>query len=122
MLLMKVGGVQGRTSKGIHWHVDPNIQVRYLADATRETIYDVELIRADGSQELFRSRTKAPEDAVWRSVPAIGAARLPPKWIGELNTRPNECRCAVCWHQYSQQHAEHDNDSYTPSFHEITST
>ena len=74
---MKVGGVQGRTSKGIHWHVDPNIQVRYLADATRETIYDVELIRADGSQELFRSRTKAPEDAVWRTMDCVDCHNRP---------------------------------------------
>ena len=70
-LLMKVGGRQGRTSEGVHWHVDRNITVRYLADAQRETIYDVELTQADGTQKLFKGREDAPEDAVWRTMDCL---------------------------------------------------
>lgn len=53
VLLMRVGGVAGRTSRGIHWHVDPSIRIRYRADPERKTISAVELTRADGTVELF---------------------------------------------------------------------
>ena len=55
VLLMRVGGVQGRQSQGIHWHVDPGVRIRYRSDPTRETIYDVELTRADGTVKTFSS-------------------------------------------------------------------
>ena len=40
-------------SHGIHWHVDPSNQVRYLADAKRETVYEVEMTQADGTVKRF---------------------------------------------------------------------
>src|SRR4029079_17698022 len=42
VLLMRVGGRQGSASRVIHWPVDPGVQIRYLSDAKRETIYEVE--------------------------------------------------------------------------------
>ena len=77
VLLMKIGGVQGRTSRGIHWHVDPKIQVRFLADAKDENIYEVELIEADGSRKLFKGRGRAAEDAVWRTMDCIDCHNRP---------------------------------------------
>jgi NapC/NirT cytochrome c family, N-terminal region len=77
VLLMKVGGLQGRTSQGIHWHVDRKIKVRYLADPSRETIYDVELTEADGTQKLFKGREKAPADAVWRTMDCLDCHNRP---------------------------------------------
>ena len=53
VLLMKVGGMQGRTSHGIHWHVDPGVRIRYRADAKRETIHEVEAIQPDGTVKRF---------------------------------------------------------------------
>ena len=82
-LLMKVGGLQGRTSEGVHWHVDRNITVRYLADAQRETIYDVELTQADGSQKLFKGRGDAPEDAVWRIMDCLDCHNRPTHVLGQ---------------------------------------
>jgi NapC/NirT cytochrome c family, N-terminal region len=77
VLLMKVGGLQGRTSQGIHWHVDRNIKVRYLTDPSRETIYNVELTEADGTQKLFKSSKKAPADTVWRTMDCLDCHNRP---------------------------------------------
>ena len=57
-LLLKVGGLRGDSSEGIHWHVDPGVEIRYVSDHTREKIYDVELTMPDGTKKLYRS----PED------------------------------------------------------------
>jgi nitrate/TMAO reductase-like tetraheme cytochrome c subunit len=54
VLLMRVGGMQGRTSQGIHWHVDPQVRIRYRSDAKRDTIYAVELTQPDGKVKLFQ--------------------------------------------------------------------
>jgi hypothetical protein len=78
VLLMKVGGVQGRSSQGIHWHVDPKIKVRYLADPSRETIYQVELTQADGSQKLFKGYDQeAGETAIWRTMDCLDCHNRP---------------------------------------------
>ncbi|MDH3588078.1 MAG: NapC/NirT family cytochrome c [Gammaproteobacteria bacterium] len=75
-LLLKVGGIQGRESRGIHWHVDPQNQIRYLSDASRETIYDVELSLPDGSKKVYRNGD-APEDAVWRNMDCVDCHNRP---------------------------------------------
>jgi hypothetical protein len=54
VLLLRVGGVEGRTSHGIHWHVDPGIQIRYRSDPSRENIYDVEMTLPDGTVKTYR--------------------------------------------------------------------
>jgi len=51
VLLMRVGGLSGRESQGIHWHVDPANTIRYRSDETREEIYEVELTRGDATRE-----------------------------------------------------------------------
>jgi len=53
VILLRVGGLQGRQSHGIHWHVDPANQVRYRSDESREIISDVELTVADGTVKNY---------------------------------------------------------------------
>lgn len=74
--LLKVGGLQGRESRGIHWHVDLDNEIRYLSDASRETIYDVELTLPDGTKKLFKSGD-APEGAVWRTMDCVDCHNRP---------------------------------------------
>lgn len=61
VLLLRVGGIQGRVSQGIHWHVDPEIQIRYKANVDRSEIYDVEMTDRDGKVTVFRS-DETPEE------------------------------------------------------------
>jgi len=75
-LLLKVGGVQGRESSGIHWHVDPNIQIRYRSDASRMNIYDVEMTKADGSVKTFLAGD-TPADAEWRVMDCVDCHNRP---------------------------------------------
>jgi hypothetical protein len=61
VLLLRVGGLLGRESQGIHWHVDPGIEIRYRSDESRDTIYDVEMTAADGTVKLY-TVDDAPEE------------------------------------------------------------
>jgi hypothetical protein len=71
-LMVKVGGRQGSSSHGIHWHVDPQHTLRYRADPARETIYEVELTdKVGGSKKLFKLEDPAPEDAEWRTMDCV---------------------------------------------------
>jgi hypothetical protein len=71
-LMVKVGGKLAGASHGIHWHVDPNHEVRYLSDPTREKMYEVELIdKIEGSKKLFKAEEPAPQDAEWRTMDCV---------------------------------------------------
>ena len=79
VLLLRVGGLEGRESSGIHWHVDPNNRIRYRSDETRAEIYDVELTRADGSTVLYLP-SEMPEDAEpgeWRVMDCVDCHNRP---------------------------------------------
>jgi len=77
VLLVKVGGQHGRSSSGIHWHVDPGVQIRYLSDASREKIYDVEMKMPDGKVKLFKAADEAPKDAEWRTMDCVDCHNRP---------------------------------------------
>jgi hypothetical protein len=77
VLLVKVGGEHGRTSKGIHWHVDPGVTIRYLSDMERETIYDVEMTSKDGTKKVFKAKEEAPKDAQWRAMDCVDCHNRP---------------------------------------------
>ena len=62
-VLLKVGGLAGRESAGIHWHVDRDIKLEYHSDESREKIYEVELTNADGSVTVYTSGEEPPDDA-----------------------------------------------------------
>ncbi len=72
-LMIKVGGKQAGQSQGIHWHVDPNHQVRYRADPSREIMYEVELtdLAEGGTTKLFKGAEPAPEGTEWRTMDCV---------------------------------------------------
>ena len=76
-LVMRVGGVEGTGGTGIHWHVNPDVSIRYRSDETREEIYEVEMTRADGSVVTYADR-KAPEDGgMWREMDCVDCHNRP---------------------------------------------
>jgi len=76
-LVMKVGGVDGTGASGIHWHVNPDVTIRYRSDESREQIYEVEMTRGDGSVTTFADK-KAPEDeGVWRTMDCVDCHNRP---------------------------------------------
>jgi hypothetical protein len=84
VLVMKVGGTEGRESHGIHWHVDPGIRIRYRGDATRKTIREIELTRADGTTTTYASTatpagTKPAGEAEepWRTMDCLDCHNRP---------------------------------------------
>jgi nitrate/TMAO reductase-like tetraheme cytochrome c subunit len=77
-LMVKVGGREGGASHGIHWHVDPNHQVRYLSDPSRETIFDVELTDlTSGEKKVYKAADAAPAGAEWRTMDCIDCHNRP---------------------------------------------
>jgi hypothetical protein len=75
-ILLKVGGLHGRESSGIHWHVDSNIQIRYRSDASRMNIYDVEMTKPDGTVKVFLAG-ETPPDAEWRVMDCVDCHNRP---------------------------------------------
>jgi len=78
-LLLKVGGLRGRASEGIHWHVDPDVEIRYRSDESRMDIYDVELTKADGTVKLFQPRGMPDEEerGEWRVMDCVDCHNRP---------------------------------------------
>ena len=57
VLLMKIGsgGFKGMRAQGIHWHVAPENKIIYKhRDRAREEIYEVDLVKPDGTKIVFR--------------------------------------------------------------------
>jgi len=76
-LLLKVGGTRGNGSHGIHWHVDPDVSIRYRSDETREEIYEVEYTHSGKEPVTFKDK-KAPEDeGVWRAMDCVDCHNRP---------------------------------------------
>ena len=73
----------GDAGHGIHWHVAPGVQVRYLSDARRETIRTVEVTRPDGKVDRYDlpADPKAPPaDAAqleWRTMDCVDCHNRP---------------------------------------------
>src|SRR5512137_2643823 len=72
-LMVKIGGKQAGQSHGIHWHTDPNHTLRYLADPSREKMYEIELTdRTEGSKKVFKlDGETAPEGTEWRTMDCV---------------------------------------------------
>jgi hypothetical protein len=81
VLLMKVGGISGRSSQGIHWHVDPANTIRYRSDPSREEIYEVELMTENGRAERWFAPGYAEGDALtegqWRTMDCVDCHNRP---------------------------------------------
>ena len=76
-LLLKVGGEAGKTSTGIHWHVDRGVKIRYRSDETREDIYEVEYTAPDGAVKVFADRRAPEEGGVWREMDCVDCHNRP---------------------------------------------
>jgi hypothetical protein len=80
VLLLRIGGAEGSRVEGIHWHVHPGVQVRYLADPKRETIGTVELTLPDGARRTYRAKSgpSAPGPAsAWRTMDCVDCHNRP---------------------------------------------
>jgi hypothetical protein len=80
ILLLKTGGNDFSGSHGIHWHMDPGVQIRYRADENRQTMYEVELTDADGTVKNFIRQTPSDassEPGVWRVMDCIDCHNRP---------------------------------------------
>ena len=76
-LLLRVGGAEGSGSSGIHWHVDPDVSIRYRSDETREEIYNVEFTDSDGTVTEFSDRKAPEEGGVWRTMDCVDCHNRP---------------------------------------------
>ncbi len=76
-LLLRVGGADGSGSSGIHWHVDPNVEIRYRSDETREEIYEVEFTDKDGTLTTFNDRKAPEEGGIWRTMDCVDCHNRP---------------------------------------------
>ncbi len=76
-LLLRVGSGDPGGSSGIHWHVDPNVTIRYRSDESREEIYDVEFTDADGKLTHFSDRKAPEEGGVWRTMDCVDCHNRP---------------------------------------------
>jgi hypothetical protein len=62
VIVNKVGGGQEiGVSQGIHWHVDPSLEVTYRSDESREYVEEIETRYPDGTVRVY-TRTR-PDDA-----------------------------------------------------------
>jgi nitrate/TMAO reductase-like tetraheme cytochrome c subunit len=77
VLLMHIGGRQGTAAQGIHWHVDRNVQIRYLSDEKRETVYEVELRTAGKVSRYTVDGAKPPAGAAWRVMDCVDCHNRP---------------------------------------------
>ncbi len=76
-ILLKVGGTRADGAHGIHWHVDPDVNIRYRSDETREEIYEVQFSHRDDEPTTYKVR-KAPEDeGVWREMDCVDCHNRP---------------------------------------------
>ena len=79
-LLLKIGGGDATRASGIHWHVAPGVEVRYLGDPKREKIGTVELKLPDGTTRTYRSEagpSKPGPDAVYRVMDCVDCHNRP---------------------------------------------
>lgn len=77
VMMVKVGGQQGKASSGIHWHVDRGVQIRYLSDPSRKTIYDVEATTPDGKKRLYKTEAKPEGATEWRTMDCVDCHNRP---------------------------------------------
>jgi len=77
VLVLHVGGTQGVTSRGIHWHVDPGVKLRFQADERREKVGAIELTGADGRQRRWEAAGAPAAGGTWREMDCIDCHNRP---------------------------------------------
>lgn len=76
-LLLKVGGNAGNGASGIHWHVDPRVNIRYRSDESREDVYEVEYTDGEGNTKIFADRKAPEEGGTWRTMDCVDCHNRP---------------------------------------------
>ena len=61
------GGQEIGISVGVHWHVDPSLEVHFRSDERREFVEEIETLYADGTRKVF-TREPGEDDPVAESV------------------------------------------------------
>jgi len=79
ILLMKTGGGETGRAHGIHWHVDPDLTIRYRSDKSRQKIFDIELTRGNGKPEMYKLDGATPDGAEpgWRVMDCVDCHNRP---------------------------------------------
>jgi hypothetical protein len=77
VLMVHIGGQKGSQAHGIHWHIGEGVNVRYLTNAKRDTVWDVELTEADGTKKLYKAPEAAPATAEWRQMDCVDCHNRP---------------------------------------------
>jgi NapC/NirT cytochrome c family, N-terminal region len=77
VLVMKVGGMQGSASTGIHWHVDRGVSIRFLSDASRQHVYDIEMSTADGKKRVYKTEATPEGPTEWREMDCVDCHNRP---------------------------------------------
>jgi hypothetical protein len=78
-LLLRVGGPGTGISdgSGIHWHVKPEVSIRYRSDETREEVYEIEYSNGDGIAKNFSIRNAPEEGGIWRTMDCVDCHNRP---------------------------------------------
>jgi hypothetical protein len=76
VLLVHVGGSQGTSARGIHWHVGPGVRVRYFTDAKREHIGAVELVTKEGARRTYEAKEPIA-GGTWREMDCVDCHNRP---------------------------------------------
>ena len=61
------GGQEIGISVGVHWHVDPSLEVHFRSDERREFVEEIETLYSDGTRKVF-TRETGDDDPVAESV------------------------------------------------------
>lgn len=85
VLLVKVGGPQGGSATGIHWHVDAANEIRYRSDASREQIQEVRRTQGGAGEVVYRrapgtdqgAAAKAGPEGEWRTMDCVDCHNRP---------------------------------------------
>jgi hypothetical protein len=79
VLLLKIGGTEAGRPQGIHWHVDPRVNIRYQSDPKREKVGDVELTLQGSPMRLYKASGEAAAgaEAGWRTMDCIDCHNRP---------------------------------------------
>jgi hypothetical protein len=77
VVLLHVGGGSRPDSPGIHWHVNPGVRIRYLADDKREDIGRIEATLPGGEVRTYESKSSANDGKVWRDMDCVDCHNRP---------------------------------------------
>jgi hypothetical protein len=77
VLLLHVGGTRSDRSHGIHWHVDPNVAVRYRSDAKRQKIAEVELVEKGKPTKAYVNESLKDVAGEWRTMDCVDCHNRP---------------------------------------------